>query len=91
MRGDRRLKDTQTKIEPPRAHGLMKQRRKVGRIKFLPDRTRPAEGMPVRVVTRGLIQKGMAEEQKAGIGSDLFRKDMQAVNRAGPQLRHGVG
>ena len=119
MRGYRRLKDTQTKIEPPRVHGLMKlrcslgkldgkrfisqrvrighgdfpvaQRRKVGRIKFLPDRTRPAEGVPIGVATRGLIQKGMAEEQKAGIGPDLFRKDMQAVNRAGPQLRHGVG
>ena len=113
MSGYRRLKDTKTKIEPPRVHGLMKlrcglgkldgkrgitqracighgdfpvaQRRKVGRIKFLPDRTRPAEGVPIGVATRGLIQKGMAEEQKAGIGPDLFRKDMQAVNRAGPQ------
>ena len=118
MRGYRRLKDTQTKTEPSRVHGLMKlgcslgkldgkrfisqrvrirhgdfpvaQCRKVGCIKFLPDRTRPAEGMPISVATRGLIQKGMTEEQKAGIGPDLLRKDMEAVNRAGPCLRRAV-
>ena len=77
MSGYRRLKDTKTKIEPPRVHGLMKFRgslgkldgkrvitqrvrighgdfpvaqcRKVGRIKFLPDRTRPAEGVAIGV------------------------------------------